>query len=113
MLRVADQGVGWFGVLDRNFIKACGVLPKETRVGHQLNPDWAINFGAAYRISDAAEVLIGADYKDLRVALSYDVNVSSLSEVSDYQGGFEIAASYIIKIFKTPEVDPAILCPRF
>lgn len=82
-------------------------------VGRKVNEDFTLNAGLAYRFSDAAEVLIGADYKDLRVALSYDVNVSSLNEVSNYQGGFELAAYYIIKIFQKPNVKPAILCPRF
>lgn len=75
--------------------------------------DITLNFGAGYRFGDAAEALLGVDYKDIRVALAYDINVSSLNEVSDYQGGFEIAAYYIIKIFKTPKVKPAILCPKF
>lgn len=82
-------------------------------VGRKVNEDFTLNLGLAYRLSDAAEVLAGVDYKDLRVALSYDVNVSSLTEVSNYKGGFEIAAYYIIKIYKKPTVPPAILCPKF
>ena len=82
-------------------------------VGRKVNEDFTLNAGLAYRFSDAAEVLLGADYKDLRVALSYDVNVSSLNEVSNFKGGFEIAAYYIIKIYQKPTVKPAILCPRF
>lgn len=82
-------------------------------VGRKINEDFTLNGGLAYRFSDAAQVLLGADYKDLRVALSYDVNVSSLTEVSNYQGGFELAAYYIIKIYQKPAVKPAILCPRF
>lgn len=82
-------------------------------VGRKVNEDFTLNAGLAYRFSDAGEVLLGADYKGLRVALSYDVNVSSLNEVSNYQGGFELSAYYIIKIFQSPNVKPAILCPRF
>ena len=69
--------------------------------------------GLGYRFGDAAQVLFGGDYKDLRVALSYDVNVSSLSTASDYQGGFELAAWYIIKIYRKPTIKTRILCPRF
>ena len=61
----------------------------------------------------AAQVLAGLDYKDLRVALSYDINTSPLNTATNYQGAFEIAAWYIIKIFKDPEVKQAILCPKF
>lgn len=40
------------------------------------------------------------------------MNVSSLSEVSNFQGGFEIAGYYILKIYKKPKISPAILCPQ-
>ncbi len=81
--------------------------------GNQINKDFRLNMGLGYRFSDAGQVLLGGDYKDLRVALSYDVNVSSLSTASNYQGGFEIAAWYIIKIYRKPTIKTRILCPRF
>jgi|APTNR8051073442_1049403.scaffolds.fasta_scaffold02053_4 type IX secretion system PorP/SprF family membrane protein len=80
---------------------------------NQINKDFRLNMGLGYRFGDAAQVLFGGDYKDLRVALSYDVNVSSLNAVSDYQGGFELAAWYIIKIYKKPVIKERLLCPRF
>ncbi len=76
-------------------------------------PEVKLNFGAGYRFGDAAQALLGMDYGPLRVALSYDVNVSSLSEVSNFQGGFEVAAWYVFKIYKKPNTDPSILCPHF
>jgi hypothetical protein len=82
--------------------------------GYQYNQDYKLNFGAGYRVSDAAQLLLGVDYKEMiRVAASYDVNVSSLNTVSNNRGGFEISAWYIFKIFKKPSVKPAILCPQF
>lgn len=82
--------------------------------GYQYNNDYKLNFGAGYRVSDAAQLLLGVDYKEMiRVAASYDVNVSSLNTVSNNRGGFEISAWYIFKIFKKPSVKPAILCPQF
>ena len=72
-----------------------------------------LNVGAGYRVADAAMMMVGMDYGDLRVGLAYDVNVSSLSQVSKYKGGFELGASYIVKIYKTPDVKPVIFCPRF
>jgi len=80
---------------------------------NQINKDFRLNMGLGYRFGDAAQVLFGGDYKDLRVALSYDVNVSSLNTASNYQGGFELAAWYIIKIYKTPVIKQRVLCPRF
>ena len=82
--------------------------------GRVINKDFDINFGAAYRFGDAGQVLIGLDYlKDLKVALSYDINLSSLRTATDYQGGFELSASYIIKLYKQPDSTPTILCPKF
>ncbi len=80
--------------------------------GYKINPDFTLRFGPGYRMGDAAQLIFGVDYQDLRVAASYDINVSSLSEVSNFQGGFEIAGYYILKIYKKPKISPAILCPQ-
>ena len=83
--------------------------------GYLLNPekDITVNLGAGYRLGDAINVLLGMKYKDLKVGLAYDINTSSLRTVSRYRGGFEIAANYIIKIYKPAIVRPKVLCPRF
>ncbi len=78
-------------------------------VQKQLN----LRAGLGYRFGDAAEVLLGLDYKDFRVGVSYDVNVSSLKEATRFRGGFEAALSYIGKIYKKPKVKPAVICPKF
>ena len=93
--------------------KTAREIALQAMAGYQINPDVNLRIGPGYRFGDAAQVLLGVDYKDLRVAASYDVNVSSLSEVSNLQGGFEIAAWYIVKIYKKPKISPAILCPQF
>ncbi|MCK6695451.1 MAG: PorP/SprF family type IX secretion system membrane protein [Thermoanaerobaculia bacterium] len=87
----------------------------QAMTGYLINPekDITLNFGLGYRLSDAINVLAGMKYKDLRVGIAYDVNTSSLSNVSNYRGGFEIAANYIIKIYKPAVVKPKVLCPRF
>lgn len=83
--------------------------------GYLVNPEmqFKLNFGLGYRFGDAGKVLLGMDYKDLRVAAAYDVNFSQLNAATNYQGAFEIAAWYIIKIYKDPEIKQAILCPKF
>ncbi|MEN0004426.1 MAG: PorP/SprF family type IX secretion system membrane protein [Bacteroidota bacterium] len=75
--------------------------------------DFTLNFGLGYRIGDAAKTLLGADYKGFRAGLAYDITLSSLSEVNNGQGAFEIALSYILKIYKDPVVKPAVFCPKF
>ena len=75
--------------------------------------DITINFGLGYRLGDALQALLGAKYKDLRVGLAYDINTSDLNSASNYRGGFELAANYIVKIYKSPVTKTKILCPRF
>lgn len=81
--------------------------------GYQLNPDVKLNFGLGYRVSDAAKLLFGVDYKDLKVALAYDLTVSSQGKFNNGQGALELAANYIFRIYKKPDLTPTILCPRF
>ncbi len=75
--------------------------------------DITLNFGLGYRLGDAIQALIGAKYKDLRLGLAYDINTSDLNSASNYRGGFELAANYIVKIYKAPMTKTKILCPRF
>ncbi len=87
----------------------------QTMAGHHFNAekDITLRFGAGYRLRDAAQALVGFDFKGFRVGVAYDINVSELDVASANRGGFEIAASYIAKIYKQPVVKPVIFCPRF
>lgn len=82
-------------------------------VGKPINEKLTLNAGLGYRFADAAQVLFGVDYEDWHLALSYDLNLSKLSNTSNYQGAFEIAGYYILKVYKKPDVKPALLCPEF
>jgi len=77
--------------------------------------DIDLNFGVGYRLSggDAVYPMLGARYKNLRVGLAYDVNISDLNSVTNYRGGFKLAANYIVKIYKPANVKTKVLCPRF
>lgn len=70
-----------------------------------------LNFGLGYRLRDAAEILVGMDYNDIKVGLSWDANTSGVS--SKFNGGYEIAAMYTGMIYKKPKVNTVIFCPRF
>lgn len=87
----------------------------QTMLGYTLNKEnnTVFKFGPGYRINDAAQLLLGLDMKDLKVAASYDMTLSRQNDINSGVGAFEIAASYIIKIFKAPTVKPVIFCPRF
>ncbi|HXH17963.1 MAG TPA: type IX secretion system membrane protein PorP/SprF, partial [Chitinophagales bacterium] len=53
-----------------------------------------ILIGSAYRPRDAWIPLAGMQWKTLRVILNYDVNLSSLTEASHANGGFEMSVVY-------------------
>ncbi len=78
--------------------------------GYLLREQIRLNFGLGYRFSDAGELLLGLDYNDIKIALSYDLTLSSLSNANT-GGAFEVALGYIFKIYKEPEVKTVILCP--
>jgi type IX secretion system PorP/SprF family membrane protein len=75
--------------------------------------DVTLLFGLGYRLRDAIHPIAGVQYKALRVGLAYDINVSGLKSESNYRGGFELAANYIVKIYKPAVVKTKVLCPRF
>lgn len=85
-------------------------------MGHYLlNPekDIHVGIGIGYRFRDALNALAGLQYKNLRVGLAYDINTSDLTSATNGRGGFELAANYIIKIYKPAKIKPKVLCPRF
>lgn len=65
--------------------------------------------GAGYRLGDAVQILGGMNIKDLKIGVGYDLRTATLSKTG---GAFEIAASYIVKIYKKPQVTPTVHCPR-
>jgi type IX secretion system PorP/SprF family membrane protein len=75
--------------------------------------DITLDFGLGYRMRDAMQAIVGMRYKALNVGLAYDINTSKLNTVSRYRGGFELAANYIIKIYKPANIKQRVLCPRF
>lgn len=81
--------------------------------GRKMNKDLKLNFGLGWRVGDAASLMFGGDYKDIRAALSYDINIrTTASSITNTFGGFELAAYYIIKIYKQPEIPQKVLCPQ-
>lgn len=68
-----------------------------------------VSLGGGYRVGDALQVLGGMEIKNIRIGVAYDLRTSVFSNTG---GAFEIAASYIAKIYKRPNVTPTVLCPR-
>ena len=87
----------------------------QCRARYLFDPEKNIEFsaGLGYRVGDAAQVLFGLGWGDINVGIGYDLPVSDQAAEAIPLGGLELAASYIIKIYKEPQVDPVIFCPRF
>ena len=60
---------------------------------------------------DAGYLIGGIRMKDLTVRLSYDITLSSLARLGG-GNGFEMSVGYIGRIYKDPNVDKVIFCPR-
>ena len=60
----------------------------------------AASLGAFYRVGDAIIVAAMFEYKNFNIGLSYDVNVSKLSQASKGRGGVEISLKYIAPLFE-------------
>jgi len=73
------------------------------------NYDLFLLAGFTYRNKDAAILEVGAKYANFICRYSYDINTSSLTNVSNGRGGSEISLTYI---FSTPNANPVPTCPR-
>ncbi len=65
--------------------------------------------GFTYRNKDAAIIMIGAKYGGFVGRFSYDINTSSLGNVSNGRGGSEFSLTYI---FNKPNPNPIPTCPK-
>ena len=54
-------------------------------------------FGLDYRVGDAIYLVTGMLWRRIQVQMSYDFNISRLSEASHGRGGFELSAIYMYK----------------
>ena len=118
-----------YGVLDLAMTKQLSLHPAvifrtaggqsetmaQAMVGFKLDPkkNTVIKAGLGYRLADAAQALLGAEFGDFRVGASYDLTTSSLRSNTSIKDGFEIAVGYVGKIFKKPNPPATILCPKY
>lgn len=69
------------------------MVQEESRITG-YNKGTFISLGAFYRNKDAFVVKAMVEWSDFTLGLAYDVNVSSLVNVSNARGGFEIFLKY-------------------
>ncbi len=77
------------------------------------DPKYVLGIGAYMRLGDAFIPVIKLDMLPLSMAISYDINISTLNTVSQGQGGFELSISYIGFLDREGSAKNRILCPRF
>jgi type IX secretion system PorP/SprF family membrane protein len=77
------------------------------------DPKYVLGIGAYVRWADAFIPVIKLDMLPLSMAISYDVNISTLSTVSQGQGGFELSISYTGFLDRENSAKNKMLCPRF
>lgn len=84
-------------------------------VDYELNESTILYGGPLFRYGwsknfDASIFTVGTKYKRFDIGLSYDVNVSSLREATDFRGAFEVSVIYLSPSWKSLKVK--IPCER-
>ncbi|MBW8049579.1 MAG: type IX secretion system membrane protein PorP/SprF [Cytophagales bacterium] len=89
-----------------------------TSVGYKLVEDYkydvsgTVFLGSWYRLGDALVMMIGGEYQNFTLGISYDINVSSLRLASNGRGGPEISLIYEAPL-PTKRRRRSLPCPRF
>lgn len=60
----------------------------------------AIYAGTFLRARDAGYIVVGMEYNDLNVGVSYDINTSGLRPASNGRGGLELSLIYVFRKFE-------------
>jgi type IX secretion system PorP/SprF family membrane protein len=70
----------------------------------------AFSLGVRYRVGDAVIPMVAAEFRNIRLGLGYEVNVSGLSTTTSNRGAFELSLSFVgesIKAFKGSRTLPS------
>jgi type IX secretion system PorP/SprF family membrane protein len=73
---------------------------------------FAIAAGAFYRYGDAIIPVVKVKYQNIAMGISYDVNLSSLKEASNFQGGAEVTL-FLSGNYTDKSVQKKTVCPKF
>jgi hypothetical protein len=65
--------------------------------------------GVSYRMNDSAIPYVGLLYNDFQFGISYDVNLSALSDVGKNKNAVELSFIYIRR---KQTVEEKFICPR-
>jgi hypothetical protein len=76
-------------------------------------PDYVLQAGAFLRWNDAIIPTVQLDYHPFSLSLSYDVNISQLSQTTRGRGGYELSLKYAGFLHSGRSSVDATRCPRF
>lgn len=87
-------------------------LEAQVKFGYLLKPEKQIslNYGLGIRPGESVQVLLGADYGQLRAGISYDLVMGGVRDAA--RETFELGVIYIFNIEKKPKRIPVVFCPR-
>lgn len=77
------------------------------------SPDYTLQAGAFVRWGDALIPTLQMYYHPFTVSLSYDVNISRLSQTTGGRGGYELSLKYVGFLNRESSTAHALRCPRF
>jgi len=89
-----------------------GGLVNYTQLAMGTSEILKLGFGAFYRYQDAVIPVVRVNYMRLSLGISYDVNVSTLKEASDMQGGVEFTLFYTGN-YSDKGIQKKTVCPKF
>jgi type IX secretion system PorP/SprF family membrane protein len=90
-----------------------GGLMYSLKLDDPETPKYLIHGGAYMRLRDAIIPVVKVETRPLAIALSYDVNISSLKRASTGRGGFEISLTYQKFLDRNNSSSNSTRCPKF
>ncbi len=82
----------------------------QTSIG--VNDIFILSGGLFYRVQDALVPVFKLTYKSIAMGVSYDVNISTLKEASNMQGGYEFTLFYTGN-YSDKGIQKKTVCPKF
>jgi len=74
---------------------------------------YVFSAGVTYRVNDALIPVVKVTYKNLAIGVSYDINISTLTDASDMRGGYEFTLFYSNNYGGSNGGERKTVCPRF
>ena len=95
------------------FKEVIGGLLYSAKLDSPDEPKYIVHGGAYVRWGDAIIPVAKLDMNSLAFAMSYDINISKLSQGSRGRGGFELSIVYQKFLDRDNSTMNAVRCPRF